>query len=57
MGIHMAVEKERMEREARVHMNITVTPEEKKFLKVYAAEHDTTISTLISEYVEKLRKT
>lgn len=49
-------EKEKAERGNRVPMNITITPEDKKFLKMYALEHDTTISALIAEYVEKIRK-
>ena len=42
--------------EERVPMNITLSPDNKKFLKVYAIEHDTTVSAVIAECVEKLRK-
>ncbi len=42
--------------EERVPMNITLSPENKKFLKLYALEHGTTVSQVITEYVEKLRK-
>ena len=41
--------------EERIPMNITLSPENKKFLKVYALEHGTTVSQIITEYVEKLR--
>ena len=43
-------------REERVSMNIALSPEDKKFLKVYAAENDTTVAAVIAELVEKLRK-
>ncbi len=43
-------------REERVSMNIALSPEDKRFLKVYAIEHDTTVSAVIAECVEKLRK-
>ena len=43
-------------KEGRVPMNVTVTPEDKRFLKVYVAEHDTTVSALITEYIKKLRE-
>ncbi len=42
--------------EERVPMNVTLSPENKKFLKMYAVEHGTTVSKVITEYVEKLRK-
>ena len=48
--------KEANVREERVSMNIALSPEDRKFLKVYAAEHETTVAALIAEYVKKLRK-
>ena len=51
----MAKEKE-VTREERVSMNIALSPEDKKFLKVYAVEHDTTVAAVIAECVERLRK-
>ena len=48
--------KETNVREERVSMNIALSPEYRKFLKVYAAERETTVSALIAEYVRKLRK-
>ena len=50
----MAKEKEAV-REERVSMNIALSPEDKKFLKVYAAEHDTTVAAVIAECVKKLK--
>lgn len=41
--------------EKRTSMNIALSPEDKKFLKVYAIEHDTTVAAVIHEFVEKLR--
>ena len=43
-------------REERVSMTIALSPEDKRFLKVYAAEHDTTVAAVIAECVAKLRK-
>lgn len=36
-------------------LNISLTVEEKKFLKVYAAQSETTISNMIHSYVESLK--
>lgn len=52
----MAKEKENAVREERVSMNIALSPEDKKFLKVYAVEHDTTVAAVIAECVERLKK-
>ena len=52
----MAKEKEKVVREERVSMNIALSPEDKKFLKVYAVEHDTTVAAVIAECVERLKK-
>ena len=43
-------------REERVSMNIALSPEDRKFLKVYAAEHETSVAALIADYVRELRK-
>ena len=51
----MTKEKDELIKENRVPMNVTLTPEDKRFLKVYAAEHDTTVSAIISDYVEQIR--
>ena len=52
----MDKEKLEMVEEKRVSMNIALSPADKKFLKVYAAEHDTTVSAVIADCVERLRK-
>ena len=52
----MAKGKETAVREERVSMNIALSPEDKKFLKVYAAEHDTTVAAVIAECIKKLKK-
>ena len=43
-------------REERVSMTIALSPEDKRFLKVYAAEHDTTVAAVIAECVRHLRE-
>lgn len=40
----------------RTTMNVSLSVEDKKFLKIYAAEHDTSVSALIHEAVERLRQ-
>ena len=35
-------------------LSISLTKSEKRFLKIYAAEHDTTISALIHQYIQSL---
>lgn len=42
--------------EKRVTMHISLSEKDKIFLKVYAAEHGTTVAAMIAEYVEKLRE-
>lgn len=37
-------------------LNISLTVEEKKFLKVYAAQNGLTVSGIIQNYIEELRK-
>ena len=37
-------------------LNISLTVEDKKFLKVYAAQNGLTISGIIQEYIDKLRE-
>jgi len=43
-------------KESRVAMNIALSPDDKRFLKVYAAEHDTTVAAVIAECIKKLRE-
>lgn len=52
----MDKEKQEAIEEKRVSMNIALSPADKKFLKVYAAEHDTTVAAVIARCVEQLRK-
>ena len=42
--------------ERKTALNISISVENKKFLKIYALEHDTTVAALIEAYVKKLRK-
>ena len=42
--------------EKRATMHISLSEKDKVFLKVYAAEHGTTVAAVIAECVEKLRK-
>ena len=37
-------------------LNIVLSEQDKKFLKIYAVERDTSVSAVIHEYVEHLRK-
>ena len=37
-------------------LNISLTVEEKKYLKVYAAQNGLTVSGIIQDYIEELRK-
>ena len=42
--------------ERKTTLNVSISAEDKKFLKMYALEHDTTVAALIEVFVEKLRK-
>ena len=42
--------------ERKTTLNVSIAAEDKKFLKMYALEHDTTVAALIEAYVSKLRK-
>ena len=37
-------------------LNIVLSEKDKKFLKIYALTRDTSVSAIIHEYVEQLRK-
>lgn len=37
-------------------LNIVLSEQDKKFLKIYAVERGTSVSAVIHEYVEQLRK-
>ena len=36
-------------------INISISQDDKKYLKTYAVEHDTTVTQLIADYVRQLR--
>ena len=40
----------------RTTINVAITPEDKQFLKVYAAKHDTNVAAVIAKYIEILRE-
>ena len=42
--------------ERKTTLNVSISADDKKFLKMYALEHDTTVAALIEAYIEKLRK-
>ena len=52
----MAKDKLEVAEEKRVSMNIALSSEDKKFLKIYAAEQNTTVAAVIAELVDRLRK-
>ena len=37
-------------------LNLVLSEKDKKFLKIYAVERDTSVSAVIHEYIEQLRK-
>lgn len=37
-------------------MNIALSPEDKVFLKTYAAQQDTTVAAVIHEWIEQVRE-
>ena len=39
--------------EKRTTITFNISPENKKAIKIYAAEHETTISALITAWIEK----
>ncbi|MBQ2683235.1 MAG: hypothetical protein IJG25_02400 [Thermoguttaceae bacterium] len=41
--------------ERKTTLNVSISAEDKKFLKMFALEHDTTVAALIEAYVKKLR--
>lgn len=41
--------------EKKTTLNISIKLEDKKFLKMYAIKHDTTVTALIEDYVMKLK--
>lgn len=41
--------------EKKATLNISISQSDKKYLKTYAVEHDTTVTQLIADYVRQLR--
>ena len=37
-------------------MNIALSPEDKVFLKTYAAQQDTTVAAVIHEWIDRIRE-
>lgn len=50
------MKKEELNAEDKVPLNLSVTVADKQFLKIYAAKHNTNMSAMIHEYVERLRQ-
>lgn len=44
------------EKRRTTSMNIALTAEDKKFIKIYALENDTTVADVIHEYIQRLRE-
>ena len=51
----MTVEKTKGNRPEKTTLNISLSVGDKKFLKVYAAQNGTTVSSLIQDYIETLK--
>lgn len=49
-------EDKKVTHEERVSMNVSLSSGDKKFLKVYAAEHETTVAAVIAECINRLKK-
>ncbi|SHJ91369.1 hypothetical protein [Anaerotignum lactatifermentans] len=49
-------EKEIALEEKRTSVNIALSSEDKVFLKVYAAQHNTSVAAVIHDCIKKLRK-
>lgn len=43
-------------RPSQVRINLTLSPEDKRWVKVYAAEHDMTVSNVLRQYIHDLQK-
>lgn len=43
------------ETDKKTTLNLSMSPDDKKYLKTYAIEHNTTVTQLIAEYVRQLR--
>ena len=43
------------ETDKKTTLNLSMSPDDKKYLKTYAIEHDTTVARLIADYISNLR--
>lgn len=44
------------DRTPRIPINLTLSPEDKRWIKVYAAEHDMTVSDVLQQHIRVLQK-
>ena len=44
------------DRTPRIPINLTLSPEDKRWIKVYAAEHDMTVSDVLRQHIRVLQK-
>ena len=54
-GIFIMSEKTAGNGSEKTTLNLSVTVEDKRFLKVYAAQNGTTISGMLQDYIETLK--
>ena len=54
-GIFIMSEKTTGNGSEKTTLNLSVTVEDKRFLKVYAAQNGTTISGMLQDYIEMLK--
>lgn len=40
----------------RIPINLTLSPEDKRWIKVYAAEHDMTVSDVLQQHIRVLQE-
>ncbi|MDD7592986.1 MAG: hypothetical protein PUJ57_01930 [Peptoniphilaceae bacterium] len=52
----MTSERDTVSTDEKTTLNISLTVDEKRFLKVYAAKNGLTVSGIIQKYIEGLRK-
>lgn len=44
------------DRTPRIPINLTLSPEDKRWIKVYAAEHDMTVSDVLRQHIRVLQE-
>lgn len=45
-----------MDDEKKTKFTLSITPEDKKFLKMYALKHDVSVAVLVERWIDELRK-